>query len=61
MTLDNTAPSVILGGVANNAEVHGPVDLSATAADTGGSGVFSVQFGFRPEGSLGSYSPSARC
>ena len=57
VTLDNTAPSVILGGIANNAEVHGPVDLSATAADTGGSGVFSVQFGFRPEGSLGSYSP----
>ena len=43
VTLDNTAPSVILGGIANDAEVHGPVDLSATAADTGGSGVFSVQ------------------
>ena len=54
VTLDNTPPSVILGGVANNAEVHGPVDLSATAADTGGSGVFSVQFGFRPEAG-GSY------
>jgi hypothetical protein len=55
VTVDNTPPTVTIGGVANSAEVSGTLPLTATAADTGGSGVFSVQFGRRPYPAGGSY------
>jgi hypothetical protein len=53
--VDNTQPTVTIGGVANNDKVRGTLQLSATAADTGGSGVATVQFGRRPAGSGGAY------
>ncbi|MDP9255083.1 MAG: Ig-like domain-containing protein [Actinomycetota bacterium] len=54
VTLDNTAPTVVLGGLANNAKVSGSVPLSATAADTG-SGMASVQFGWQAYPAGGGY------
>ena len=44
ITVDNTAPTVSLTGPANGATVSGSVNLAATAADTGGSGMAGVQF-----------------
>ena len=54
--IDNTAPTVTLSGVASNAKVRGSLSLSASAADTGGSGVQSVAWGYRL-GSSGSFLP----
>jgi fibronectin type 3 domain-containing protein len=53
--VDNTHPTVTIGGVATNQAVSGTLLLSATAADTGGSGVASVQFGRRTSGSVGAF------
>ena len=49
VVVDNTVPSVALGGVASSTTVGGPLPLalSATAGDTGGSGLVSVTFGYR--------------
>ena len=47
VTIDNTAPTVTLSGVADNAKVKGALVLSATAADSGGSSLVSVTFGYR--------------
>ncbi|MDX6629650.1 MAG: hypothetical protein QOH00_1896 [Gaiellales bacterium] len=57
VTLDTTPPTVTLGGVTGGQNVRGVLALSATAADTGGSGVQSVQFGFRVAGTSGAYAP----
>ena len=53
--VDNTRPTVTIGGVAAGQAVSGTLTLSATAADTGGSGVSSVQFGRRTSGSGGAF------
>ena len=53
--LDVDAPTVAIGGVATGDSVSGPVALSATASDTGGSGVASVQYGYRTDGSAVPY------
>jgi hypothetical protein len=53
--VDNTAPTVSLGGVAGSTDVRATLLLTAAPADTGGSGVASVTFGRRPAGSSGSY------
>jgi fibronectin type 3 domain-containing protein len=53
--VDNTAPTVTLGGVTGDSNVRGTLQLTAAPADTGGSGVASVTFGRRAAGSSGSY------
>ena len=44
ITVDNTAPTVTLGGIATNAKVRGTVPLTASADDGAGTGVVSVAF-----------------
>ncbi len=53
--VDNTAPFVAIGGIANGQNVSGSIGLSATATDVGGSGILSVQYGYRTQGSVGGY------
>ncbi len=56
VVIDNTHPSVTLGGVSTGAHVTGTLSLSATASDTGGSGLSSVAFAYRL-GSSGAFTP----
>jgi fibronectin type 3 domain-containing protein len=44
ITVDNTAPTVTLGGIATNAKVRGTVPLTASADDGAGTGIASVAF-----------------
>ena len=44
ITVDNTPPTVTLGGIATNAKVRGTVPLTASADDGSGTGVVSVAF-----------------
>jgi fibronectin type 3 domain-containing protein len=57
VNVDNAPPTVTLGGVTGGQNVRGLLPLSANADDGAGSGVSSVQFGYRVAGTTGSYQP----